>query len=104
MGCTCSFYTVSTKKIDHFAVMPEALVEPCVLAGCPEGGTVLDPFAGSGTVPAVALRLGRHAVGIDLNREYLRLAEARCREAGEALGLFDPFVVSVESTEGASQR
>ncbi len=61
----------------HFAVMPEAMVEPCILAGCPAGGLVLDPFAGSGTVGVVALRHGRQFVGIELNPEYARMAEAR---------------------------
>ena len=61
----------------HFATFPPALVEPCVLAGCPEGGTVLDPFIGSGTTAMVARRLGRRAVGIDLNPEYLAMAVRR---------------------------
>ncbi len=61
----------------HFAVMPEKLVEPCVLAGSAPGDLVLDPFAGSGTVGAVALRHGRKFVGIDLNPEYLALASER---------------------------
>lgn len=62
----------------HFATFPPALVEPCILAGCPEGGTVLDPFIGSGTTAMVARRLGRRAVGIDLNAEYLAMAVRRC--------------------------
>lgn len=66
----------------HFAVWPEKLVELMVLAGCPEGGTVLDPFAGSGTTLAVANRLGRHAIGIELNAEYLPLIERRCAQPG----------------------
>lgn len=64
----------------HFAVFPEKLVEPMILAGCPVGGTVLDPFAGSGTTLAVANRLGRHALGIELNPAYVRLIEARCAQ------------------------
>jgi len=59
----------------HFATYPEKLVELCVLAGCPVGGTVLDPFAGSGTTGAVAYRLGREFVGIELNPEYAEMAE-----------------------------
>ena len=72
-------WSVNTKPFlgSHFAVWPEALVEPMVLAGCPEGGVVLDPFSGSGTTGAVATRLGRDYIGIDLNAEYLPLAEAR---------------------------
>jgi DNA modification methylase len=64
----------------HFATMPEALVEPCILAGCPLGGLVLDPFIGSGTVGAVAERLGRRWVGTDLS--YQPLAAARTRQRG----------------------
>jgi DNA modification methylase len=61
----------------HFATFPEALVEPCILAGCPEGGTVLDPFMGSGTVGSVAQRLGRKAVGTEMNADYIVLAAKR---------------------------
>lgn len=61
----------------HFAVFPERLVEPCILAGCPEGGTALDPFVGSGTTGAVAKRLGRNFVGIELNPEYWQMAVNR---------------------------
>lgn len=58
----------------HFAVMPAALAERCVLAGCRPAGTVLDPFCGSGTTGMVALRHGRRFVGIDVSRTYLVLA------------------------------
>lgn len=61
----------------HFAVFPERLVEPCILAGCPEGGTVLDPFAGSGTTGVVAKRLGRNFVGCEINPEYWQMATDR---------------------------
>jgi hypothetical protein len=61
----------------HFATFPEALVEPCLLAGCPVDGVVLDPFMGSGTTGSVALRLNRHFVGFELNPEYVRLANER---------------------------
>jgi site-specific DNA-methyltransferase (adenine-specific) len=64
-------------KGNHFSTFPEKLVEPCVLAGCPVGGTVLDPFMGTGTTAVVALRLGRSALGIELNRSYLSLARQR---------------------------
>lgn len=64
----------------HFATMPEALVEPCILAGCPLGGLVLDPFVGSGTVVSVAQRLGRRAVGLDLS--YQDLARTRTAQRG----------------------
>jgi len=64
----------------HFATMPEKLVEPCILAGCPLGGLVLDPFVGSGTVVAVAQRLGRRGVGVDLS--YQDLAKKRTAQRG----------------------
>ena len=65
----------------HYAVFPEKLIEPMIIAGCPEGGTVLDPFAGSGTTLAVANRLGRHAIGIELNPEYLAMIDDRTRQS-----------------------
>lgn len=72
-------WTVSTAgfKGSHFAVFPEKLIEPCVLAGCPEGGTVLDPFAGSGTTGVVAKRLHRNFLGIEINAEYVSMAADR---------------------------
>lgn len=64
----------------HFAVMPPALVEPCVLAGSRPGDTVLDPFLGAGTVGLVASRLGREWVGVEVNPEYAAMAERRVRD------------------------
>lgn len=61
----------------HCAVFPEELPEKCILAGCPEGGTVLDPFSGSGTTGKVALRLGRNYLGIDINGDYQDVAQRR---------------------------
>lgn len=61
----------------HFATFPEDLIKPCILAGCPVGGIVLDPFAGSGTTGQVALELGRKAILIELNPEYIKLAGFR---------------------------
>lgn len=61
----------------HFATMPVGLVEPCVLAGCPVGGVVLDPFAGAGTVGLVASRRGRDFLGIELNEAYAAMARER---------------------------
>jgi DNA modification methylase len=61
----------------HFAVFPESLVETCLQAGCPKSGAVLDPFVGSGTVPAVAKRLGRSYLGIDCVAEYCEMARRR---------------------------
>ena len=74
-----SVWEVTTKPYPeaHFATYPEKLVEPCILAGCPPVGTVLDPFVGSGTTLAVAQRLGRQGVGADINEEYLSLASRR---------------------------
>ena len=63
----------------HFATFPEALVEPCIRAGCPVDGIVLDPFLGSGTTALVALKLGRHYVGVELNPGYVAMAERRLR-------------------------
>ena len=64
----------------HFATWPPELVRPMVLAGCPVGGTVLDPFSGSATTGMVALQERRNYIGTDLNSEYLPMAEARIRE------------------------
>jgi DNA modification methylase len=61
----------------HFATFPPKLIEPCVLAGCPKDGAVLDPFAGAGTTGLVADRLGRHATLIELNPEYAALMRRR---------------------------
>ena len=64
-------------KAAHYATFPERLVEPCILAGCPEGGTVLDPFAGSGTTGVVAKRLRRNFVGVEINPDYWKMATDR---------------------------
>ena len=74
-----SVWTVTTKpfKGAHFAVFPMDLIEPCVLAGCPEGGTVLDPFGGSGTTGLVAQNNNRNAILLELNPEYIEIAELR---------------------------
>lgn len=65
-------------KEAHFAVFPPELIKPCILAGCPVGGTVLDPFFGSGTTGMVSIELGRNCIGIELNEDYVKMAEARC--------------------------
>lgn len=72
-------WTISTKPYSdaHFATFPEKLIEPMVLAGCPRGGIVLDPFMGSGTTGKVAERLGRKWLGIELNPEYIKQSEKR---------------------------
>lgn len=61
----------------HFATFPEALVEPCILAGSSPGNLVLDPFNGSGTVGVVALRHGRRYIGLELNPAYCKMARRR---------------------------
>jgi DNA modification methylase len=74
-----SVWTVTTKPYSgaHFATFPPDLIEPCILAGAPEGGVVLDPFMGSGTTAHTALRAGRQYVGCELNGEYIKLANKR---------------------------
>jgi DNA modification methylase len=64
----------------HFATYPTRLVEPCIRAGAPAGGTVLDPFSGAGTTGVVALREGRQYIGIELNSEYAEMSHARLAE------------------------
>lgn len=72
-------WTISTKpcKEAHFAVFPPDLVEPCILAGCPQDGFVLDPFIGSGTTGMVAKTLGRNYIGIDLNSDYKEIQDRK---------------------------
>lgn len=74
-----SVWTIATEPFPeaHFATFPQALVEPCVLAGSKPGDLILDPFAGSGTVGVVALRHGRRFLGLELNPEYARMARRR---------------------------
>jgi DNA modification methylase len=80
-------WTVATQgsTIPHFAMFPEKLIEPCILAGCPEGGIVLDPFFGAGTTGVVAAKTGRNCIGIELNPTYAEIAE---RRVFEVAGLF----------------
>jgi DNA modification methylase len=74
-----SVWTLASEgyKEAHFATFPTKLVEPCILAGCPEGGEVLDCFGGSGTTGLVADRLGRNAVLCELNPQYAAMADTR---------------------------
>ncbi len=74
-----SVWEVATQPFSeaHFATFPPALIEPCILAGCPEGGTVLDPFFGAGTTGLVADRHRRDCIGIELNPEYAEIARNR---------------------------
>ena len=75
-------WTVNTRpyKDAHFAVFPTDLIEPCIKAGCPRDGHVLDPFGGSGTTGLVADRLNRNATIIELNKDYIKIAENRIME------------------------
>ena len=71
-----SVWTITTKpfKGAHFATFPPDLIEPCILAGCPEGGTVLDPFGGAGTTGLVASNHNRNSILCELNPKYAQLA------------------------------
>lgn len=90
-----SVWTVATRPFNggHFATFPPDLIKPCILAGCPEGGTVLDPFFGAGTTGMVANEHNRNAIGIELNPEYAEMAAARMR--GEKIA-----TIPAEPTQG----
>lgn len=77
-----SVWTITTKPYGgaHFAVMPADLVKPCIMAGCREGGVVLDPFSGSGTTAMVARGLSCRYVGIELNPEYVEISLKRLEQ------------------------
>ena len=81
-------WTVTTKpcKEAHFATFPKDLIEPCIKAGCPEGGVVLDPFGGSGTTGIVSALNNRNAILIELNQKYIDIANKRI---DKELGLFN---------------
>ena len=79
--------SVSSIPDAHFATFPEALIRPCILAGCKEGGIVLDPFFGSGTTGRVATALGRDYIGIELNPKYIEIAEKRTDEVQIEMGV-----------------
>lgn len=83
-----SVWNVATRPYSgaHFATFPPDLIEPCIMAGCPANGTVLDPFGGSGTTGAVSERLGRNAILCELNPAYAELARNRINEI--SLNLF----------------
>jgi hypothetical protein len=80
-------WTVPTQPFPeaHFATFPEDLIKPCILAGCPAGGTVLDPFYGAGTTGLVARALGCNVIGIDINAEYLKISARRLSQEVLAL-------------------
>jgi len=77
-----SVWTVATRpyKGAHFATFPTELIEPCILAGAPAGGIVLDPFFGSGTTGQVSQALGRQFIGLELNEAYKPLQDERLRQ------------------------
>ena len=79
-----SVWTVATAPFPgaHFATFPPKLIEPCILAGCPAGGTVLDPFGGSGTVGMVAENNSRNSILIELNPKYVEMAKRRTAQVG----------------------
>jgi site-specific DNA-methyltransferase (adenine-specific) len=85
-----SVWTVATQPYAeaHFATFPPKLIEPCIVAGCPVGGTVIDPFNGSGTTGLVSLQHGRAYIGIELNPEYLALTMPRIENAQRQSRLF----------------
>jgi DNA modification methylase len=74
-----SVWIVNTKpfKEAHFATFPIDLIEPCILASCPENGTVLDPFFGAGTTGIVCIKNKRNYIGIELNQDYIDIAKKR---------------------------
>lgn len=81
-----SVWWVASEGYDgaHFAVFPTALIEPCIVAGAPPGGIVLDPFMGSGTTAQVATDLGRQFIGCEINAEYVAIQNARQMTVGMA--------------------
>ena len=83
-----SVWTVATKpyREAHFATFPPDLIKPCILAGCPPGGFVIDPFFGAGTTGLVAKELGRRWWGVELNPDYEELIDKRVEQPG-LLGL-----------------
>lgn len=87
-----SVWEVATQAFPdaHFATFPPKLIEPCILAGCPQGGTVLDPFMGSGTTGIVSLNNKRKFIGIELNPEYVAMAEKRIAKETSQLSMWAP--------------
>lgn len=77
-----SVWNVSTKPFPeaHFATFPEELITPCILAGCPKDGIVLDPFMGAGTTALVALSHSRKFIGFELNPDYISIANNRLKQ------------------------
>jgi DNA modification methylase len=107
-----SVWEVATQPLSeaHFATFPPALIKPCILAGCPHEGIVLDPFAGAGTTGLVADRLGRNAILIELNPEYVAMIDRRISaDAGMFADIRSeagatPAASSIPSRRSASRR
>ncbi|MVA91593.1 site-specific DNA-methyltransferase [Agrobacterium vitis] len=100
-----SVWEMATKPFSeaHFATFPTELAERCILAGCPKGGLVLDPFGGAGTTALVALRHGRNAALIELNAEYAEIAKSRIeaewrvqRKRKDPVGVLPLFVEAAQ--------
>jgi DNA modification methylase len=80
------FVSTEALKDKHYATYPQRLIIPCILCGCPENGIVLDPFMGSGTTAVVAIKHFRKYIGVEINHEYIKIAE---RRIAKERGLFD---------------
>lgn len=76
---------IKPDKVAHFATYPEELIRPCILAGCPKDGIVLDPFMGSGTTARVAMKLDRNYIGFELNPQYCNIINKKTREIQKEL-------------------
>lgn len=97
-------WTIAAKPFHgaHFATFPDTLAAPCILAGCPAGGTVLDPFAGSGTVAVAANHLNRNSILIEIKQEYCDIAINRISK--ECLQESFSFPDPVETVEDTKKR
>jgi len=80
--CVWSIPTKPLKK-SNFASYPEKLIETPIKAGCPKNGIILDPFIGTGTTALVAKKLGRNFIGLELNPDYIKIADKRLEKANE---------------------
>ncbi len=89
-GTVSDFWDVTTKGSSekHYASFNFKLIEKCIVAGCPEGGTVLDPFCGTGTTLVRALQLNRKVIGIDASKEYCEIAEKNLSKEMDQIKMF----------------
>ena len=99
-------WTIPTQPYSgaHFATFPEALAEPCILAGSAVGDTVLDPFSGSGTTGAVAVRHGRNYIGCELNPAYVKLSHERIGKEAPLFVAGCPHTTPKEQSETPSTK